>query len=91
MATTKKTYYYTITSQKSSGYGGTKTTAAVYHAKGSLIKYVGEVKWNTASFKNESSVVYDLLMDKKLVTAKEYKDNGGYFRSRTSKVNIERL
>lgn len=87
----KKNYYYKITSRVAKNVGGYNVKADVYGVKLGKIKLIGEVKWNTSSFKGETSVVYEMLKDKKLVTATEYKANGGYYNPSKSKVNIERL
>lgn len=86
-----KNYYYKITSKKSRTSGGFNVVASVYEVKAGKINEMGEVKWNTSSFKGEKSVVYSFLNDKKLVSAKEYKDNGGYYYQNKSKVVISEL
>ena len=87
----KKNYYYKITSSKKRSMGGYSEIASVYAIKLGKIVLLGEVKWSTSSFKGEESVVYEFLKDKKLVTAKEYKENRGYYYSSKSKVSIKSL
>lgn len=86
-----KTYYYKITSKKSRSVGGFNVVASVYEVKAGKIHEIGEVKWNTSAFKGEKSAVYDFLKDKKLVSVKEHKDNGGYYYPSKSKVAISEL
>lgn len=87
----KKTYYWKVTSEKKRSMGGYNVVASVYTVKLGKIVLLGEVKWSTSSFKGEHSTVYDFLKDKKLVTAKEYKENKGYYNSAKSKVSIKPL
>lgn len=84
----RKTYYYKIFEKKPRNAGGYNVQATVYVVKAGKIIKIGDIKWNTASYKGETSVVYDLLADKKLVSAKEFKSNNGYYYSSKSKVDI---
>jgi ribosomal protein L1 len=73
---------------------GTVTTdvaKAVREVKAGKIHEIGEVKWDTSAFKGEKSTVYGFLKDKKLVSLKEHKDNGGYYYPSKSKVAISEL
>ena len=87
----RKTYYYKIYSKKPKNSGGQLVEASVYTAKAGKIVNIGNVKWDTNAYKGEPSVVYELLKTKKLVTAKEFKDNDGYYYSSKSKVDIKGL
>lgn len=87
----KKTYYFKIVSEKKRASGGRIVVADVYEVKSGKINKMGEVKWDTGSFKGETSVVYDFLKDKKIITQKEYDENRGYYNRSKSKVNIESL
>ena len=86
----RKTYYYKMDSKKPQKNGGYLVEASVYASKAGKIVRLGNVKWNTSASKGELSEVYELLKTKKLVTAKEFKDNDGYYRSK-SKVDIRGL
>jgi hypothetical protein len=87
----KKVYYYKIVEKKPQRNGGYSVSVQVFTVKGGKISKVGNLKWNTSAFKGENSAVYEFLYDNKLVTAKEYKDNKGYYYSSKSKVSIESL
>lgn len=86
----RKNYYYKITSKKNRT-AGFLVEASVYTVKSGKIVEIGDVKWNTASFKGEKSVVYTFLKEKKLVSTKEYNENGGYYYPSKSKVSIQEL
>jgi len=87
----EKNYYYKISSKIKRSMGGFNVVASVYTVKAGKIVELGEVKWNTSGFKGESSTVYEFLKDKKLVSAKEYTENKGYYYPSKSKVTIKEL
>ena len=88
---TKKVFYYKVVESKSQRMGGRKETADIYAVKYSKITQLGSVKWKTSSYKGVTSTVYTFLKGKKLVTATEFKKNGGYYSPRNSKVDIQSL
>ncbi len=87
----KKTYYFKIKSKKKSTKGGFNVVATIYQVKNGKIVELGDTKWQTGSFKGQTSAVYEFLYSNKLVTKKEYTDNKGYFTASKSKVKIEEI
>jgi len=87
----KKRYYYKIDKKTKRQNGGFNVNASVYAIRNGEVKKLGTTKWNTASSKGEYSEVYDFLKSKKLVTAKEYKENNGYYMYSKSKIIIDSL
>jgi len=77
-----KHFYYSIESVKTpsrNSWTGTKVTVNVYQCKKNIMNYIGQATWNTAGYKGETSEVYDLLLEKKLVSKKQYDLAGGYY------------
>jgi hypothetical protein len=87
----KKKYYYNIDSKTGRNTGGYKVVASVYTVKAGKIMKLGQVRWDTGMTKGERSEVFEFLKNKKLVTAKEYKANNGYYMASKSKVDIDSL
>jgi len=89
METKKKIIYSRQVSEARQNTGGTKKVFRIYKITGGKLVYIGEVKYNTASYKGHDSEVYSLLKDKKMVSTKEWAANRGYHSSRTSKFLIQ--
>lgn len=70
-----KTFIYTKT-QKPATYG-TKVTLSIYHVKNNTPVYVGEVKYNTQSYRGEDHEVAVLLLEHKLISKNALR-SGGY-------------
>ena len=87
----KKKYYYNIDSKTGINSGGYKVVASVYTVKTGKIIKLGQVRWVTGMSKGDRSEVFEFLKNKKLVTAKEYKANGGYYMATKSKIDIDSL
>jgi hypothetical protein len=87
----KKIYYYKVVEKKPRSAGGYNVTAEVFEVKSGKISKIGSLKWNTSGYKGDQSSVYDFLYGKKLITAKEYKENNGYWYVAKSKVSIQSL
>lgn len=70
-----KTFIY-IKTEKRATYG-TNVILSVYHLKNNKPNYVGDVKYNTQSYRGENHEVANLLVDKKLINRNSI-DKGGY-------------
>jgi hypothetical protein len=89
-----KHFYYSIqkvTKPSRSSWTGQKVTVNVYQCKKNIMSYVGECTWNCASYKGEDSEVLTLLMNKGLVSKKDYKEMGGYFNFNQRKYRISKI
>lgn len=91
MAKAKKTYYYKIDSKKLRKFGGFIVEASVYIAKAGKIVKIGDIKWDTSSYKGDESTVYEFLKNEKLISNKEYAENNGYYYITKATITITRL
>ena len=91
MTTTKKKIYFKEVSKKTRAAGGQNVTACIYVVKRGEVVELGRVTWNTASYKGEKSEIYTFLKKNKVVSAKEFADNKGYYVQSNSKVIIKEL
>lgn len=91
MATRKKKFYYKISKTTKRAMGGRNQTAEVFGMRYSDLKYIGEVKWNTAAYRGEESEVYHFLNKKGLVSKRVYKKEGGYYNYRNPNVTIKQI
>ncbi len=60
-------FIYTTESKKVQRTGSSKVTAQVYEIENNKPKHIGEVVWNTGSFKGEQSTVMNFLQDQKVL------------------------
>jgi len=96
-----KKFYYKIDKEKvSRTYGGATVTASVFKLTRQELKKIGELEWNTRSYKGEQSEVFTFLIDKKQLPKSAYnwsksnQGSGGYYFDRFEKehgVSIEQL
>jgi len=91
MATRKKKFYYKIVKSTKRTYGGRNQTADVFGIRYSDLKFIGQVKWTTASYKGAESEVYGYLRRRKLVPKGVYKKDGGYYSFRNPSVSIKEI
>lgn len=74
----KKVFLFTQKSYTNSRMCGHKVTAQVYEVIKNIPKHVGEVQWNTASFKGETSAIMNFLAKEGKLPKKF---EGGYYKS----------
>ncbi len=60
-------FIYTTEKKTKSNFGGFNVIAQVYEILNNKPKHLGEVKWNTASFKGETSVVMNFLQEQEVL------------------------
>jgi hypothetical protein len=78
-----RTFIYSISERKD---GNSRITANVYEIKKNLPKFVGEVKWNTASFRGEDHTVMNFL-GKTGILPKKYAEGYIYnFKEKTFNI-----
>ncbi len=87
----RKKFYYKIIKNTKRTYGGRNQTAEVFGIRYNDLKYIGQISWNTASYKGAESEVYGFLRRKKLVLASVYKKESGYYSFRNSNVQIKEI
>lgn len=60
-------FIYTTESKRNSRTGSSNVTANVYEILDNKPNYLGEVNWNTGSFKGETSAVMNFLQEQKVL------------------------
>lgn len=86
----KQIFHYTIIKSRNTGFGGTNVTAKVLKQDKDGLDVIGEVKWNTASFKGEESAVLDFLKDKSAVPKGMF-PSGYYIWNEAEQYNMKIL
>lgn len=77
-----KTFVFTITKRTVNRlYGGCKEVAKIYRIKNNKPVYIGETKWNTASYRGATSEVFNKLIQLKQIPQKYYKSSVCEWRS----------
>lgn len=80
-----KRFYYRITSARRRNLGGTIVKANVIKATKNKLSSIGEVSWNTASYRGPESEVFNFLIKKGELPKKLFKasespmQSGGYY------------
>ncbi len=87
----KKAFIYSVKTSRPRSMGGRSETANIYRIKKNKPVLIGEAKWNTAGYKGQDSEIYTKLNKSKLVSDKEFKSNGGYYRRDKSDVSIHEV
>ncbi len=80
----KKKFVYKEVSSRSTGFGGSNVKAEIFKISKNTLTKVGDVKWNTASYRgNESEVFNELkllgLISKKIQKAKKKVGGENYY------------
>lgn len=83
----KRIYYYKTEKKIPRRMGGANVTVSVYRHTNDGLKHLGEVKWNTASYKGEKSEVLDFLKREGQI-AQQMFPQGYYSSSDAEKYNM---
>lgn len=85
-------FYYKVIRDNPARYGGSNVTVEVLEHKPDGMKYLGETRWNTASYKGQESEVLDYLKKEGVVPKGMFPD--GYYSWREAEeynMKISRL
>ena len=69
----KKKFVYKKVSSRSTGWGGSNVKAEIFKISKNTLSHVGDVKWNTASYRGDESSVYNELKALGLISKKTQK------------------
>jgi len=86
-----KKFYFRVDTTSTSVYGGRNQKASIYQHTRSGLKYIGETKWNTASYRGNESEVLNELMKRKLVPKKTFPDKYWHYSRDNNKLKLEQF